>query len=42
MLAHYHELDWAEEAGASRWLLRLSVGTEPIEALIARFEAALK
>jgi cystathionine gamma-synthase len=42
MLAHYHELDWAEEAGASRWLLRLSVGTEPVETLIARFEDALR
>jgi len=41
MLAHYHELDWAEDAGASRWLIRLSVGTEPVEELIDRLERAL-
>ena len=41
MLAHYHELDWAEDAGVSRWLIRLSVGTEPAQELIARSERAL-
>ena len=41
MLAHYHELDWAEDAGVSRWLIRLSVGTEPVEELIDRIERAL-
>ena len=41
MLAHYHELDWAEDAGVSRWLIRLSVGTEPVQELIDRMERAL-
>lgn len=41
MLAHYHELNWAEDAGASRWLIRLSVGTEPVDELIDRLERAL-
>jgi cystathionine gamma-synthase len=41
MLAHYHELDWAEDAGVSRWLIRLSVGTEPAQELIDRIERAL-
>jgi cystathionine gamma-synthase len=41
MLAHYHELDWAEDAGVSRWLIRLSVGTEPVQELIDRIERAL-
>ena len=42
LIAHYDELDWAEAAGASRWLLRISVGTEPAEELIARLARALK
>tara|TARA_X000000950_G_C13871508_1_gene643074 strand:+ start:726 stop:854 length:129 start_codon:yes stop_codon:yes gene_type:complete len=41
MLAHYHELDWAEDAGASRWLIRLSIGTEPAAEIIDRLERAL-
>ena len=41
MLAHYNELDWAEDAGVSRWLIRLSVGTEPVQNLISRIEDAL-
>lgn len=41
ILAHYHELDWAEQHGLSRWLIRVSVGTEPIADLIARFNQAL-
>ncbi|MFL2877272.1 MAG: aminotransferase class I/II-fold pyridoxal phosphate-dependent enzyme [Pontiellaceae bacterium] len=41
MLAHYNELDWAEDAGVSRWLIRLSVGTEPVQDLIKRIENAL-
>lgn len=28
LLAHYHELDWAESCGVSRYLIRLSVGLE--------------
>lgn len=41
LLAHYDELDFAESCGVSRWLLRISVGTEPINELITRFGRAL-
>ncbi|MCA9050663.1 MAG: PLP-dependent transferase, partial [Planctomycetaceae bacterium] len=41
ILAHYNELDFAERCGVSRWLLRISVGTEDITDLISRFEHAL-
>jgi cystathionine gamma-synthase len=41
LLAHYHELDWAESCGVSRYLIRLSVGLEPIDDLRARFDEAL-
>lgn len=41
LLAHYHELDFAERCGVSRYLLRVSVGLEPADNLIARFEEAL-
>jgi cystathionine gamma-synthase len=41
ILAHYNELEFAETCGVSRWLLRVSVGTEPIEELWHRFERAL-
>ncbi len=41
MLAHYHELEWAEGCGVSSHLLRVSCGLEPIESLIATFEQAL-
>lgn len=41
LLAHYPELDWAEGCGVSRNLLRVSCGLEPIETIIAAFEAAL-
>ncbi|MEZ6063661.1 MAG: PLP-dependent transferase [Planctomycetaceae bacterium] len=33
LLAHYQELDFAEQCGVSRWLLRISVGTEPYDVL---------
>lgn len=42
LLAHYTELDFAERCGVSRWLLRISVGTEPYGVLEARFAAALE
>jgi cystathionine gamma-synthase len=42
MLAHYHELEWCEELGVSRWLIRGSVGLEPFEDLKGRFEQALR
>ena len=41
ILAHYDELNWAESSGVSRWLVRISVGTEPIDELKQRFAAAL-
>ena len=41
LLAHYRELDWAESHGASRWLLRISVGMEDVDDLKNRFEEAL-
>jgi cystathionine gamma-synthase len=41
ILAHYGELDWAESCGVSRYLMRISVGLEPAEELIARFDEAL-
>lgn len=41
ILAHYHELDWAESHGVSRWLIRVSVGMEDPAEMQARFEAAL-
>lgn len=41
LLAHYDELDWAESCGVSRWLIRLSIGQEDAEDLIARLDRAL-
>lgn len=41
ILAHYTELDFAEHCGASRWLLRFSVGNEPVEDLWNRLTTAL-
>ena len=41
LLAHYHELEWAEGCGVSANLLRVSVGQEPIDQLLAVFEEAL-
>jgi cystathionine gamma-synthase len=41
LLAHYHELDWAESCGVSRWLIRVSVGLEEPQDLIQRFAEAL-
>ena len=41
MLAHYHELEWAEGCGVSANLLRVSCGLEPLETIIAAFETAL-
>ena len=42
LLAHFEELDWAEENGMSRYLVRVSVGLEPIDELVQRFEDALQ
>ena len=41
MLAHYHELEWAEGCGVPPHLLRVSCGLEPVETVIAAFEEAL-
>lgn len=42
MLAHYDELDWAEQCGVSRHLIRFSIGLEPAGELIRRLETALR
>lgn len=41
MLAHYHELEWAEGCGVPANLLRVSCGLEAVEDLKAAFEEAL-
>ena len=41
ILAHYDELDDVERLGVSRFLVRVSVGLEPVEELIERFGEAL-
>ena len=42
MLAHYEELDWAEACGVAPNLLRLSVGLEDPQVVIAALEEALE
>lgn len=41
LLAHFEELDWAESHGVSRWLVRVSIGLEPLADLKVRFAEAL-
>lgn len=41
LLAHYDELDFVEECGVSRYLIRFSVGMEEPDELIKRFAEAL-
>ncbi|MBN2163073.1 MAG: PLP-dependent transferase [Pontiellaceae bacterium] len=41
LIAHYNELEWAEAAGASRYLIRISIGLEPAEILTARIQSAI-
>jgi len=41
LLAHYDELDWAARRGVDANLVRLWVGLEPENELIARLEEAL-
>ena len=41
LLAHYQELEWAANCGVPRHLLRVSVGLESADDLLARFSAAL-
>jgi cystathionine gamma-synthase len=40
ILAHYTELDAVEACGVSRWLLRFSIGMEPVELLWSRLDSA--
>lgn len=42
LLAHYHELDWAESCGVSPFLIRISAGLEQPEQTCARLYQALK
>ncbi len=42
LLAHYHELDWADKCGVPADLLRVSVGLEDSEELWERFKEALQ
>lgn len=42
ILAHFNELDFAESCGVSRYLVRVSVGTEDADDLISRFDEALR
>ena len=42
LLAHYDELDWAEDCGVPRDLIRLSIGLEEPDDLLQRFEDALE
>ena len=41
LLAHYQELDWAEQFGVEPFLLRISVGLEETSDLRAKFREAL-
>jgi cystathionine gamma-synthase len=41
LLAHYHELEWTEDCGVPANLLRISVGLESPETIIAAFAEAL-
>lgn len=41
LLVHYQELDWAERCGVPRHLIRVSVGLEETDDLLARFTDAL-
>ncbi|MDH4443500.1 MAG: PLP-dependent transferase [Akkermansiaceae bacterium] len=41
LLAHYHELDWAEACGVSANLLRVSCGLEPLDSILSAFDEAL-
>jgi cystathionine gamma-synthase len=42
ILAHFAELDWAEEFGVERGVVRVSVGMEEREKLLGVFENAVK
>lgn len=42
ILAHFTELDWAEQFGVCRYLVRVSVGLEEREKLLSMFKTALE
>ncbi|PVV01316.1 hypothetical protein BB560_004267 [Smittium megazygosporum] len=42
ILAHFHELDWAQKYGVSPYLIRISVGLENPDSLQSTFEKALQ
>ncbi|KAI8924753.1 pyridoxal phosphate-dependent transferase [Entophlyctis helioformis] len=42
ILAHYTELDWAASYGVPKRLIRISVGAEDTDALLALFESAME
>ncbi|KAK3320082.1 cystathionine gamma-synthase-like protein [Cercophora scortea] len=42
LLAHYQEMEWAREYGADPDLVRISVGLEETDAIVAVFKEALK
>ena len=42
LLAHFHELDWAEGCGVPSHLIRISCGTEETSVLLSHFAAALE
>ncbi|KAJ1883430.1 Cystathionine gamma-synthase [Coemansia sp. RSA 1722] len=41
ILAHFTELDWAARYGVSPYLVRISIGLEPCDELLAMFQKAL-
>ena len=41
-LAHFHEFDWAEQYGVSRWIVRIAVGLEPEEDILRTVIEALE
>jgi len=41
LLAHFNELEWAESCGVSRYLIRMSIGTEDPQLLWRKIEGAL-
>lgn len=42
ILAHYDELDFAEQCGISRYLIRVSIGLENADTLIDQFRSSLE
>ena len=42
LLAHFHELDWADACGVPADLIRVSSGVEETAGLLARFSKALE